>query len=213
VILLAVPGAALGWLVFIQIWVLLLWYRPGQSPFVRRLDQLLDLLLPRGQRPVRGLRGSARRWRAQLRGVYAQGYQVASETIVSAGDLARGRELVREAVEALKTERARGGANQSSTRDPVVVLAYGLGAWPSGADLSSLEQLLGQLGVSQRELRNRFESMVRTVAAANRNREFRELAGASFVLGAAARIVEATVAPGKSVPPPGWLAAIKAHLR
>jgi hypothetical protein len=120
---------------------------------------------------------------------------------------------VREAVEALKAERARDGANQSSTRDPVVVLAYGLGAWPAGADLSSLEQLLGQLGVSQRELRNRFESLVRTVATANRNREFQELAGASFVLGAATRIVEATVAPGKSVSPPGWLATIKAHLR
>jgi hypothetical protein len=213
VILLVLPGATLGWLVFIQIWILLLWYRPGRSPFPRRLDQLLDLLLPRGQPTVRGLRGSARRWRAQLRGVYAQGYQVASETIISAGDVARGRELVREAVEALKAERARGGVNQSSTQDPVVVLAYGLGAWPAGADLSSLEQLLGQLGVSQRELRNRFESLVRTVAAANRNREFQELAGASFVLGAAARIVEATVAPGKSVPPPGWLATIKAHLR
>ena len=219
-ILLVLPGVPLGWLLLIQFWILLLWFRPGRNPFARRLDQLLDLLVPRaevtGRRlmPARGqLRGSARRWRAQLRGVYAQGYQVASETISSPGDAARGPDLVREAVEALKAERARGGADLSSTQDPVVVLAYGLGAWPSGADLTSLEQLLGQLGVSQRELRNRFESLVRTVATANRNHEFRELAGASFVLGAAARIVEAAVAPGKSVPPPGLLATIKAHLR
>jgi hypothetical protein len=39
------------------------------------------------------------------------------------------------------------------------------------------------------------------------------LAGASFVLGAAARIVEAAVAPARGVPPPGWLATLKAHLR
>jgi hypothetical protein len=218
--LLVLPGVPLAWLLLIQFWILLLWYGHGRSPFARRLDQLLDLLLPRteatGRRlmPARGqLRGSARRWRAQLRSVYAQGYQVASETISSPADAARGRELVGEAVEALKAERAGGGANLSSTEDPVVVLAYGLGAWPSGADLTSLEQLLGQLGVSQRELRNRFERLVRTVATANRNNEFRELAGASFVLGAAARIVEAAAAPGKSVPPPGWLATIKAHLR
>jgi hypothetical protein len=220
VILIVLPGATLGWLVFIQIWILLLWHRPGRSPFARRLDQLLELLLPRAEvarsklTSARGqLRGSARRWRTPLRGVYAQGYQVASETITSPGDVARGRELVREAVEALKAERARGGANLSSKQDPVVMLAYGLGAWPSGADLTSLEQLLGQLGVSQAELRSRFESLVRTVATASGNREFRELAGASFVLGAAARIIEATVSPGRSIPPPEWLATIKAHLR
>jgi hypothetical protein len=136
VILFVLPGAMLGWLVFIQLWILLLWYRPGRGPFARRLDQFLDLLLPRatvarrrlvpvrGQRTLRpslgtatlsGLRGPARRWRAQLRGVYAQGYQVASETITSSGDIARGGALVREAVEALKAERARGGAHLSST--------------------------------------------------------------------------------------------------
>ena len=234
VIFLVLPGAQLGWLLLIQVWILLLWCSRTRSPFTRRLDQLLALLVPEtertrnrltsahGQRALQalsgsgtlgGLRGSARRWRAQLRGVYAHGYQVASETISSPRDVARGRELVREAVDALEEERARGGAKTSSTEDPVVVLAYGLGAWPSGANLTSLEQLLGQLGVSQRELRNRFEGLVRTVATANRNREFRELAGASFVLGAAARIVEAAVAPGRSVPPPGWLATIKAHLR
>jgi hypothetical protein len=66
------------------------------------------------------------------------------------------------------------------------MLAYGLGAWPSGADLSSLEQLLAQLGLTQAALRTRFESAI-AVATAKQNRAFRELAGASFVLGAAAR--------------------------
>jgi hypothetical protein len=101
----------------------------------------------------------------------------------------------------------------ATTEDPVVVLAYGLGAWPSGADLTSLEQLLAELGVSQPVLRSRFESLIRTVPTANQNRQFRELAGASFVLGAAARIVEAADRRGKSVPPPGWLTALKTHRR
>jgi len=114
---------------------------------------------------------------------------------------------------ALKAERAGGGANVPTTEDPVVVFAYGLGAWPSGADLTSLEQLLKELGVSQPILRSRFESLIRTVAAANQNRDFRELAGASFVLGAAARILEAAATPSKSLPPPGWLATLKTHLR
>lgn len=233
-ILLVLPGAALGWLFLIQIWILLFWYSLGRSPFARRLDQLLALLLPeaegtrsglmsaRRQDTIRallgsgtlgGLRGSARRWRAPLRAVYAQGYQVASETISSPEEVARGQELVRETVAALRAERASGGANVPASEDPVVVFAYGLGAWPSGADLTSLEQLLAELGVSQRELRNRFESLIRTVTTANQNRAFRELAGASFVLGAAARIVEAAVVPGRSLPPPGWLATIKTHLR
>ena len=226
-----VPGATLGWVVLIQVWILLLWYGRRRSPFARRLDQLLALLLPeteltrgrlvaaagkgtiRGQLDLHRLRGFARRWRAQLQAMYGQGYQVASETIVSSGEVARGQELVEETVAALKAERAGGAANVPTTEDPVVVLAYGLGAWPSGADLTSLEQLLKELGVSQPILRSRFESLIRTVATANQNRDFRELAGASFVLGAAARILEAAVAPGESLPPPGWLATLKTHLR
>ena len=94
-----------------------------------------------------------------------------------------------------------------------MVLAYGLGAWPSGADLTSLEQLLEELGVSHVELRNRFESLIRTIATANQNLQFRELAGASFVLGASARIIEAATPPAKHVPPPGWLTALKTHRR
>jgi hypothetical protein len=234
VISFAMPGSTLGWLVLIQVWILLLWYRTSRNPFARRLDQLLALLLPEteltrsrlvsaagkgtiggllGSSPLRRLRGSARRWRAQLRGMYAQGYQVASESISSSGEVARGHELVGETVAALKAERAGGGANVPATEDPVVVFAYGLGAWPSGADLTSLEQLLAELGVSQPVLRSRFESLIRAVATANQSRDFRELAGASFVLGAAARIVEAAAAPNRSLPPPGWLAMLKTHLR
>ena len=228
-----VPGAMLGWLVLVQVWILLLWYRPGRNPFARRLDELLALLLPEiqltrsrlvsapgkgtirglGSGRLSGLRGSARRWRAQLRAMYAQGYQVASETISSSGEVARGHDLVRETVAALRAERVGGGANVPTTEDPVVVFAYGLGVWPPGADLTSLEQLLAELGVSQPELCSRFESLIRTVTTANQNRDFRELAGASFVLGAAARILEAAVAPGRSLPPPGWLATLKTHLR
>jgi hypothetical protein len=230
-------SASLGWLFLVEVWVLLLVFGRGSgggNPFGRRLDQLLALLVPQVETTERGtmaapwqdvvrafgrqgalggLRGSARRWRAPLRAVYAQGYQVASETISSPAEVAHGSELMLETVRALNQERANGGAKVLTTEDPVVVLAYGLGAWPSGADLTSLEQLLGDLGVSQPVLRSRFESLIRTVPTANQNRQFRELAGASFVLGAAARIVEATATAGKSVRPPGWLTTIKTHLR
>ena len=236
-ILPVLQSAIPSWLFLIEAWILIFWFgRSSQrrNPFGRRLDQLLVLLVPQAERSGRGtmaalrqdtirafgrqgtlggLRGSARRWRAQLRAVYAQGYQVASETISSPANVAHGSELVRETVEALKTERASGGASVPTTEDPVVVLAYGLGAWPSGADLTSLEQLLAELGVSHGQLRDGFESLIRTGTTANQNREFRELAGASFVLGASARIVEAVDAPSRSVPPPGWLAALKTHRR
>jgi hypothetical protein len=236
VILLVSHGASLGWLFLFQFWILLFWFgRSSQrkSPFVRRLDQLLLLLVPgaggsrrrpsaaRTQDSIRalgryrtlsGLRRSAWRWRAKLRAVYAQGCQAASETISSPGEVAYRRELLEEAVQALKTERANSGSNVPSREDPVVVLAYGLGAWPSGADLTSLEQLLEQLGLSHAELRARFEATI-PVVAAKQSRAFRELAGASFVLGAASQIVEAAAPPLKTVRSPGWLAAIKAHRR
>src|SRR6476659_7095367 len=87
------------------------------------------------------------------------------------------------------------------------------GPWPEGADLTSLEDLLAELGISHGVLRIRFESLLRTIPSANQNREFRELAGASFVLGASARIVEVITPPGSSAPPPGWLAALRAPTR
>jgi hypothetical protein len=237
VVLFVSQSASLGWLFLAEVWVVVLLFSQGargRDPFARRLDQLLVVLVPQAAtggrgtkaalrqeasrafgRPgaLGGLRGSARRWRAQLRAVCAQGHQVASETISSPAEVGHGGELVRETIAALKAERARGGVKLPTTEDPVVVLAYGLGAWPSGADLTSLEQLLVELGVSQPVLRGRFESLIRTIPTASQNRQFRELAGASFVLGAAARIIEAADPPARSVPPPGWLATIKAHLR
>ncbi len=216
------PGLTLTWLLLLQGWILLLWFGRNRSPFSRRLDQLLALLVgtrPTGRRTLPGtgsgvigaLRRSARRWRGPLRVVYGHGYQVASETISASGGVAGGSELLHEAVAALNAERA-GSADVSGT-DPVVVLAYGLGAWPSEADTASLEELLAKLGVSQPELYRRFESLIRTIPTANQSRDFRELAGASFVLGAAARILEAATATGSSVPPAGWIASIKTHLR
>jgi hypothetical protein len=221
VVLFVSQSASLGWLLFSTVWALVLLSQGSRrrNPFRRRLEQLLLLLVPRPATEARGgfaafkeearrstapgvFRGSARRWRAQLGAVYAQGYQVASETISPPAELAQSSELVREAVAALRAGRGGGGVALPTTDDPVVILAYGLGAWPSGADLTSLEDLLGELGVSHDVLRNRFESLLRTIPTANQNREFRELAGASFVLGASARIIEATVPPGS--PPPGW---------
>jgi hypothetical protein len=158
VIVFAVPSSTLIWMVLIQVWILLLWYRPAGKPFARRLDQLLALLLPETglTRSLRRLRGSARRWRGQLQAMYGQGYQVASETISASGEVARGQELVQDTLAALQAERRDGGAKVPAAEDPVVVLAYGLGAWPSGADLTSLEELLAELGVSQPQLRGRF---------------------------------------------------------
>jgi hypothetical protein len=220
-------SASLGWLLFIEVWILVLWFGhrpPGRNPFGRRLDQLLVLLLPQvvtdrratiaafGQDTLSAFRGpvasgelrrSARRWRAQLGAVYAHGYQVASETISSSADVVHCGDLVRETVEALKAERTSGGATVRAAEDQVVVLAYGLGAWPSRADLTSLEELLGELAVSHGALRIRFESFLRTISHADQNRAFRELAGASFVLGAAARIVEAAEPPVRNVRPLG----------
>ncbi len=227
-------GAVLGLLLLIQIWALVLWYRPGRNSFAWRLERLLALLLaenetarrrhtwaeweaslrrPGGSSPLGRVKWSARRWRTQLRPLYAQGYQAAAETISPSGHTAHGKDLVQETLAALQAERRDGGARVRAREDPVVVFAYGLGAWPPGADLRSLERLLAEVGVSQPALRSRFDSLFRLVATPQSTREFRELAGASFVLGAAARILEAALASNGAVPPPGFLATLKTHLR
>ncbi len=224
-------GVALGWFAVMQIWLLvLLWYRP-RRPFGRRLNQLLGLLLAGpdtvARRPIpaerralgrlvgRSLLGrtkwTARRWQGRLRPIYAQGYEAAGETISPSGQVARGRDLVQETLAALKAARRNGGAKVPAREDPVVVVAYGLGAWPPGADLTSLERLLTAVGVSQPALRIRFDRLLRSAGTPDRTREFRELAGAAFVLGAAARILEA--AAGGPAPPPGFLAMLKTHRR
>lgn len=202
-------------MLFIGVWILVFWLAhrpPGRNPFGRRLDQLLVLLLPQVETNRRGmiaalkrdtlrafrgqvvsgeLRRLARRRRTQLGAVCAHGYQVAAETISSSAEVVDGGDLVREAVDALRSERTGNGATVPAAEDPVVVVAYGLGAWPPGADLTSLEELLGELGVSHEALRIRFETFLRTGSNADQSQAFRELAGASFVLGAATRIVEA----------------------
>jgi hypothetical protein len=226
-------GAALGWFTLMQIWILLLlWYRPRRQSFSRRLNQLLALLLA-GTGTVAGspssaegrtlgrlvrpsllgrTKWSARRWQGRLRPIYAQGYEAAAETISPSGQVAHGRDLVEDTLAALKAQRRNGGAKVPAREDPVVVVAYGLGAWPPGADLTSLERLLRAVGVSQPALRSSFDKLLRSAATSDRTREFRELAGAAFVLGAAARILEAA-ASGGPVPPPGFLAMLRAHRR
>ena len=83
--------------------------------------------------------------------------------------------------------------------DPLSLLAYGLGARPADADLTSLEDLLHDLGLSEQgdELRTHFDDVLAQTDVRNLQLKsdaergmFRELAGASFVLGAAARILE-----------------------
>ena len=50
----------------------------------------------------------------------------------------------------LRAERARAGADLSLADDPVSMLAYGLGARPAAADLTSLEDLLRDLGLAEK---------------------------------------------------------------
>ena len=93
------------------------------------------------------------------------------------------------------------------------MLAYGLGARPVGADLSSLEDLLGDLGLAgeRDELRTQFDEIVAAQSAGldlrndSQQSMFRDLAGASYVLGASKRILE--LASSKSAGDGGTRAA------
>jgi hypothetical protein len=218
----ALTRIALGWLFLGQIAILWLWYRGasrGRGPFAARLDQLLVLLLSErtpsngattgGQLVsqtihrlslLSGFRGHARRWRGPLEAVRAQGEQIASELARPTACVANGPRLVRESVAILTAERVRRGARMSAMTDPVVVLAYGLGSWPPEADLTSLEQLLGELGMSQGDLRNRFDSLIGTSAPASQSPAFAELAAAAFVLGASGHILEAAAGSDFTLP-------------
>jgi hypothetical protein len=182
----------------------------------RGLEQLFALLIPRPKattsatllaavqryRIVTGLRRNARRWIKELQVISTDGYQTASS--ISSRFPATGhhdsRTLVEEAVQVLRAERVSAGADLTLANDPVAVLAYGLGARPADADLRSLEELLDDLGFAGEgeELRTHFDDVIaaetermspQLKAPADR-RTFRDLAGASFVLGASARIVE-----------------------
>jgi hypothetical protein len=188
---------------------------PG-TELERGLDRLFALLLPVSKvtttetahaalaraKQLARLRQGVRRWGKELQVITTDGYQSASR--ISALHELTGeqddRVLVAEVVRVLSAERARAGADLALAADPVSMLAYGLGARPAGADLTSLDDLLRDLGLAGEgdELRMHFDDVV-VVESSSTNLHlttdaqrgmFRDLAGASFVLGAAARILE-----------------------
>jgi len=178
----------------------------------RGLDRLFALLLPvrepattlgiaiARQRHLARLRHGARRWANELQLITTDGYQTTSR--IAAHCLPTGERneqaLAEEAVRALTAERARSGADPTLAHEPVSMLAYGLGARPLGADLTSLEDLLGDLGLAEEsnELRTQFDDIVAAQSAGldlrndSQRSMFRDLAGASYVLGASKRILE-----------------------
>jgi hypothetical protein len=224
-ITLAVVGGNVGSLAFPFLlsaaWFLLL-RRSGHTlrrfpgtDLERGLDRLFALLLPARKATttatlrvalarefrLAGLRRGARRWGKELQLITTDGYETASRiSALSAPTREQDdRELVAEAVSVLRAERARAGADLTLANDPVSMLAYGLGARPAAIDLTSLEDLLRDLGLSGEgdELRTHFDDVVAESSRTNphlgneaERSMFRELAGASFVLGASARILE-----------------------
>jgi hypothetical protein len=192
----------------------------------RGLDRLFALLLPTRkptttatvrhaitqQMRLAGLRRGARRWGNELQLITTDGYETASRisTLSEPTDQEDDRALVAEAVRVLRAERASAGADLSLADDAVSMLAYGLGARPAGADLTSLEDLLRDLGLAGEgdELRTHFDDILAAESSNTnlhlRNRAersmFRELAGASFVLGASRRILElASLSPASDM--------------
>jgi hypothetical protein len=192
------------------------WRRFPSTDLERALDRLFALLLPPRPAPttptfraalaqqarLAGWRRGARRWAKQLQLITTDGYETASR--ISTRHVPAGRRddraLAVEALRVLRTERARAGADLTLANDQVSILAYGLGARPAEADLTSLEELLGDLGLSGEcdELRTHFDDIMaaqRTTTDPHIKTDaersmFRDLAGASFVLGASARILE-----------------------
>ena len=167
-----------------------------------------------------GFRHGARRWAKELQLITTDGYEAASR--VSARSAPTGeqddRALVAETVRVLRAERTSAGADLTLPNDPVAMLAYGLGARPAEADLTSLDDLLSDLGLSGEsdELRTHFDDIVAEQStSANphlRNDAersmFRDLAGASFVLGVSTRILElASLAPAGETPIPAAAAS------
>lgn len=191
------------------------WQRSTRFPntdLERGLDRLFALLLPvrkpattlgtavARQRHLARLRHGARLWASELQLITTDGYQTTSR--IAAHCLPTGvrdeQALAEEAVRALAAERTRAGADPTLAHEPVSMLAYGLGARPLGADLTSLEDLLGDLGLAGEsdELRTQFDDIVAAQSAGldlsndSQRGMFRELAGASYVLGASKRILE-----------------------
>jgi hypothetical protein len=198
---------------------------PG-TDLERGLERLFALLLPARKATTTAtarfaiaqrirlaqLRRGSRRWSKELQLLTTDGYETASR--ISARRVQTGeqddRALAAEAVQALRAERVGAGADLTLDNDPVSMLAYGLGARPTGTDLTSLEDLLWDLGLSGEgdELRTHFDDVLAESSRTNsqlRNeaerRMFRDLAGASFVLGASARILElASFSPARETP-------------
>jgi hypothetical protein len=188
---------------------------PG-TDLERGLDRLFALLFPMSKATktatarfalareiqLAGLRQGARRWGKELQLIKAAGYETASRlsALCELTSEAHDRALAAEAVSVLRAERARAGIDLTRVGDPVSMLAYGLGARPAAADLTSLDELLLDLGLAQAgdELRTHFDDLVDAEGErakphlrndAQRSM-FRDLAGASFVLGASTRILE-----------------------
>ena len=188
---------------------------PG-TELERGLDRLFALLLPARTattsataraaavqaRRLAGLRRGTRRWGKELQLITIDGYETASRISALCESTGRqdDRALVAEAVRVLRAERAGAGVDLSLANDTVSMLAYGLGARPAGADLTSLDDLLLDLGLEGEgdQLRTHFDDVVAEKSSSaglhlrngGQRGMFRELAGASFVLGAAARILE-----------------------
>jgi hypothetical protein len=178
----------------------------------RGLDRLFALLLPVRKptttlaiaiaqaRHLARLRSSARRWANELQLITTDGYQTTSRIAARRLPTGQGDELAHaeEAVRALRAERTSVGADPTLAHEPVSMLAYGLGARPVRADLSSLEELLDDLGLAgeRDELRTQFDELVAARSAGldlrngSQQSMFRDLAGASYVLGASKRILE-----------------------
>ena len=200
----------------------------------RGLDRLFALLLPTRKATttatlriaivqhtrLAGFRHGARRWAKELQLITTDGYEAASR--VSARNAPMGeqddRALVAETVRVLRAERTSAGADLTLPNDPVAMLAYGLGARPAEADLTSLDDLLSDLGLSGEsdELRTHFDEIVaaESTSANPQLRDdaersmFRDLAGASFVLGVSTRILElASLAPAGETPIPAAAAS------
>ena len=118
--------------------------------YARRRRPRPSVAPSRSRHAWRGLRRGARRWAKELQLITTDGYETASR--ISALRELTGeqddRALVAEAVRVLGAERARAGADPTLTNDPVSILAYGLGARPAEADLTSLDDLLSDLGLA-----------------------------------------------------------------
>jgi hypothetical protein len=209
-------------------------HRFPNTDLERGLDRLFALLLPTRKATTTAtlriaiaqhtrladFRHGARRWAKELQLITTDGYEAASS--VSARNAPTGeqddRALVAETVRVLRAERTSAGAELTLPNDPVAMLAYGLGARPAEADLTSLDDLLSDLGLSGEgdELRTHFDDIVAAQStSANphlRNDAersmFRDLAGASFVLGVSTRILElASLAPAGETPIPAAAAS------